>query len=90
MKEVLQEENKIKRFWIWLWYNDIFRIFFVLIPSYFIILVPFCCYFFGENTSKAILPFVYLFVFAYAMINNDYSNLRRIGMNEYREKIKEE
>lgn len=81
--------KKINNCWIWFWYCDITRLFFVLIPSYFVLLVPTLLLFnVPEEHFKSILMFTYIGVFLFALIDNDYSNLRKIGLNEYREKLK--
>lgn len=81
--------TKLNHFWIWFWYSDITRIFIVLIPSYFLLLIP-LLFLFEISTSyfASILSFTYLFVFFVAMMDNNYSNLRKIGLDEYRKKLK--
>ena len=82
------EKNKIKIAWIWLWYNDITRVFIVLIPTYFVVLIPFMLYIgVPENAFSNILSIVYVIVLVWGVCDNDYSNLRRIGLDEYRRPI---
>jgi len=40
----------------------------------------------GE-TLRGILIGIYVLLFVWALLDNDYSNLRRIGMDEYRRKL---
>jgi hypothetical protein len=43
---------------------------------------------FGQGEYlREVAMFTYLFFVACALFDNDYSNLRRIGMDEYRNKI---
>lgn len=81
------EKNRLKRAWIWIWYNDVTRICVLMglpvIPLIFVIAIVF-----GHGEYLRILALVaYGVLVGWAMIDNDYSNLRRIGMNEYRKKI---
>lgn len=80
--------TKINHFWIWFWYSDLTRMFVVLIPSYFVILIPLLVWIeVPESYFASILSFCYFFVFFVAMMDNDYSNLRKIGLDEYRRKL---
>lgn len=83
-----QETNKLKRLWIWFWYNDFTRLFIIMLPSYFVILVP-LLHIFGlpdEYMLDTILT-IYMVVLMWAFCDNDYSNLHRIGLDEYRKKL---
>lgn len=81
------ETNKFKRAWIWFWYNDITRICILMglpiIPVVFTVGVIFGF----DEYLRGVAMFAYTFTFGWALLDNDYSNLRRIGMNEYRKKI---
>lgn len=80
------ETNRLKKAWIWLWYNDITRLsLFLGIPVLFIILKSL---FKMDESFDSIFFIGYLSIFIWAIIDNDYSNLRRIGMDEYRRKLK--
>ena len=88
-----EEKNKLKRAWIWFWYNDFTRMFLILIPTYFVILVPililFCNWMGIEHERmRIILSIIYIFVLVLAVYDNNYSNLRRIGLTEYRKPLK--
>lgn len=89
-QEVIQEQNKLKRLWIWIWYNDWFRTIFILLGIWWAIPLIILLRYLGlsEDISKNIVCLLYVMLIGLAMIYNDYSNLRRIGLNEYREKIK--
>ena len=82
------ETNKIKRFWIWFWYNDVTR-FGVLFGAY-LPLIAVCLYRVGldAETIKKTLAFIYLSVFWLAVFDNDYSKLRRIVRDKYKRKLK--
>jgi hypothetical protein len=81
-----QEKNNLKRAWIWLWFNDWTRMLVLLgLP---ILPCVFIAYHLGMRESlKDVAVFSYLFFLCWAMTDNDYSNLRRIGMDEYRRKL---
>lgn len=81
------ETNKFIRAWIWFWYNDITRLC-VLIGVPVIPVVAATTAVFGPGEYlRTVAGVTYVLFFAWALIDNDYSNLRRIGMNEYRKKI---
>lgn len=83
--------SKLEKIWILFWYNDITRLFLVLIPTYFIILVPLLKLFnFSDELLGRILLLTYIFILMLAGHFNDYSNLRKIGLDEYRKPLKEE
>lgn len=83
-----QETNKFIRLWIWTWYNDYTRLFVVMLPSYFVILIPLLhiCGLPDKYMMDTILS-IYVIILMMAFCDNDYSNLRRIGLNEYRRKL---
>lgn len=81
--------NKYKRFWISFWYNDSTRIAVVLgVP---IIPLYVCLSLIGVDFkySVYICEFFYFSLILWAIIDNDYSNLRKIGMDEYRKPLDE-
>jgi len=83
------EKNKLKIAWIWLWYNDITRIFFMSgIPLIPIVYLAFILGFPVDHLRMLAMT-VYAIFMILMIIFNDYSNLRRIGMNEHREKLKD-
>lgn len=78
--------SKWKKAWIWFWYNDITRICLIIIPLYNIALIP-LLYFLGirdPELMKVIMVGIWGILFTWGMIDNDYSNLRKIGLDEYR------
>lgn len=83
----MQETNKFKRAWIWFWYNDITRICIITgLPIIPILLL--CCYLFGTGEYlRGVAMFSYCFFVGWAFLDNDYSNLRKIGLDEYRRKL---
>jgi len=81
--------TKIKKYWIWFWYNEWTRIFIVMIPSYFIFLIPLLMWLdINEKIFRLILCITYVFIFCWAILDNDFSNLRKIDMDEYRRPLK--
>lgn len=81
------ETNRLKRAWIWIWYNDITRLCVLLgLPVIPVMLIAMSIFGPGEYL-RTVAGAAYILFFGWAMIDNDYSNLRRIGMNEYRKKI---
>jgi len=87
---VKQEQNKFKRAGIWLWYNDWFRIIFIMLGVWWLIPLMLYLRYLGmsQEDSSDLICGLYLLIFFIGMVFNDYSNLRRIGMNEYRRKLK--
>ena len=81
------ETNKYKRAWIWFWYNDITRICILLGAP----LIPVAAMLMLLNINPEIIRkicvTIYAMLFAWMIMDNDYSNLRRIGMDEYRRKL---
>jgi len=83
----MEEKNKFKRAWIWFWYNDITRIF-IIIGLPIIPIVLLVAYLFGTGEYlRNVALITYGFFLCWLMIDNDYSKLRRIGMDEYRKKL---
>ncbi|EGR2227201.1 hypothetical protein DZF79_02895 [Vibrio parahaemolyticus] len=94
MQQVIEEKNKLKRMWISFWYNNSTRSYFVLLGLHLIFTLPAVIYplsllgvSFDFESGKFLAAILYLSVAYWAIIDNDYSNLRRIGLNERREKI---
>lgn len=83
--------SKIKKWWYRFWYNDKTRIFGVMIPSYFIVLIPLMIWIhIPEEYFRGILSFIYIMIFSWGVIDNDYSKLRETGIDEYRKPLKAE
>lgn len=83
--ETRQEQNPLKRGWIWFWYNDTTRLLGVLLPSYFAVLLPLLLWLgLPAAYMRETVSLVYILVVAWAMIDNDYTNLNRIGLDAYR------
>lgn len=83
-----QEKNKIIRAWIWFWYNDFTRVC-VLLGVPIIPMIAFAFAIFGPGVYlRGVAITTYIVFFGWAFLDNDYSNLRRIGLDEYRKKIK--
>ena len=81
------ETNKFVRAWIWFWYNDATRICIIIgIPILPAIAVSYVIFGPGEYL-RGVAMATYLFFCLWAGTDNDYSNLRRIGLDEYRRKL---
>lgn len=79
--------HPLHKAWIWLWYNDITRLM-VLIGVPVIPVLVLSYYVFGPGEYLRLLAGAsYIVFFCWAMLDNDYSNLRRIGLDEFRNKI---
>jgi len=75
----------MKKAWIWFWYNQWTRIFVVLIPTYFVILIPLLKLLgVPEETFNKYLGLIYMGIFWWAVFDNDFSKLRHIGLDEHR------
>jgi len=84
----MRKIGKLHAAWIWFWYNDMTRTFFVVIPTHYLIIVPVLLWSGMDVKSIGdILWPIYGLILAWAFIDNDYSNLRKIGLNEYRKKL---
>lgn len=82
---IKQVQNPIKRFFIKLFYSDWFRIFFMIIPIWLFIPLVFITVYLPSDieVARMLISIVYLVLFFTGMFANDYSNLRRIGLDEY-------
>ncbi len=79
-----QEQRKWARAWIWFWYNDITRLFLIGgVPALLAAVVLAWLGVSGEALKNGVIT-TYLGVFVWALLDNDYSQLRRIGLDEYR------
>lgn len=79
--------NKFICAWIWVWYNDITRLCIVVgMPSFIAVIMARAFFGPGEHL-KCVAMATYIGFFAWALLDNNYSNLRRIGLDEYRRKL---
>jgi hypothetical protein len=79
----------LKKYWCFFWYRDVTRLLFIMVPSYFILLIPFLVWVgLPSEYMKDTLVFVYILGFAWAMCDNDYSKLRKYGRDEYHRPLK--
>jgi len=85
------EMNKFKRWWIWIWYNDITRIFLVMCPIWAVFAVILMAYLkIDFPIIRPVITGLWGILFLLMVTDNDYSNLRRIGLTEYRKPIHNE
>jgi hypothetical protein len=70
----------LHRGWIRFWYNTVTRLLFVLLPGYFVGLIPLLRYLeVPPEYANKVLVAAYVGVFLWAMVDNDFSQLNRIG-----------
>jgi hypothetical protein len=83
------ETNSLMRAWIWFWYNPTTRFMLVLVPTYFILLVP-AFYYVGVRGEalRGCISVTYILVLLWAMVDNDYTKLERIGLDVNRRPLK--
>lgn len=78
-----------KRFWISFWYNDVTRMIGVLGGLHLLPTLVLLAYLSVDGeTIQTLLAIQYLAVFAWAMVDNDYNNLNKIGLDCYRKPLK--
>ncbi|MCY9861539.1 hypothetical protein OTK49_03280 [Vibrio coralliirubri] len=85
----------LKRAFIWVWYHDNFRFPFVLMGGHLLFTLPPILFLaklvnlelHGEDIRTIALMLVTL-MYLLALTYNDYSNLRRIGLDEHRSPLK--
>ena len=86
-EKYIKETNKFKRLWISLWYHDTTRLLvmmgFPVVITFFILKVSFEL----NSIPPEVYATQYVLIFCWMMIDNNYSNLRRIGLDEYRKKL---
>ena len=83
------ETNKFIRAWIWFWYNDITRVC-ILLGLHLILTIPLLILVGVSGESlKTIVMAQYVFMIVWAVADNDYSNLNRIGLSVNRKPLKE-
>ena len=87
---VKQVQNPIYRLIIRVWYSEWFRGCILFgIPHVPVLIYLACKYNWNSDLGEAIVLGSYLMFFALGLAINDWSNLRRIGLTEYHEKIQE-
>lgn len=85
-----QSESRLwVRAWIWFWYNNTTRCLVVLFPSYFVLIIPALLQLeLSDEAFRRTLALVYFAVFAWAVRDNNYANLERIGLDVERRPLK--
>jgi hypothetical protein len=85
---VKQIQNPLHRLFVRVWYSDWFRFFFILLPLWWIFIVVILASFDVDRDLIVLLSVSeYLLMATAAIEYNDYSNLRRIGLDENHNKI---
>lgn len=70
--ELRMETNKLKRAWIWVWYNDITRICVLLgLPVIPVLIITATVFGSGEYL-RAVAGATYILFFGWALMDNDY------------------
>lgn len=81
--------SRTQAIWIWFWYNDIVRFILPLFGLHLVLTLA-GLHFTGlltvleSETIKGILIAQYLFVFLWALADNDYTQLNKIGLTTER------
>jgi hypothetical protein len=89
MPERIKPVGRMHGTWIWFWYSDATRLLLVLFPGHFLVLLPVMLWLHWSGAAiKGVLLGTYLLGIALAMADNDYENLRRIGLDPYRRPLK--
>ena len=88
MVEIDENEIKVGRlqyWWIWCWYNDVTRLVGVLLGLH-VIPTGIVLYNLGvdHDAIRFVIAAQYLVVFGWALIDNDYTNLNKIGLTVHR------
>lgn len=82
------ETRRLVRAWIWFWYNDITRMCVLLgLHLPFVLLGVYALFGPGEYLRNVAIG-AYLAVFMWAMVDNDYTQLERIGLDVYRKPLR--
>ncbi len=85
---MITEQNKFKRAWIWIWYNTYTRVFLGL-GGHVLFIAP-VLYYVGitGESLRFWSSMSYILVIAWAVVDNDFSNLNRIGLDVDRRPLK--
>ena len=86
---VVQEQNRLKRAFIWIWYSGKFRVIFILFNFWWLLPLMLWLYSLGLDIQavKCIAFLLHMSLFMMGCIFNDFSNLRKIGLDEYRNSL---
>ena len=93
---IKQIQNPIARFFIKLWYSFWYRVIFIAFPTWSIIfaLISLLVYKIGFIKQLDFMPVlmgtIYGLNFWLGLLFNDYSNLRKIGLDEYHQPLSED
>ena len=88
INNIKQIQNPLHRLVVRVWYSDWFRFLFVMLPLWWIPVVAILVSFdVDQQIIVALFASEYLLVATAAIAFNDYSNLRRIGLDEDHNKI---
>jgi hypothetical protein len=86
-----EEKNKLKRAWIWFWYNNTTRFLLILFPSYLALVIPALLYLnFTGEAMRHTISLIYVAGIFWAMMDNDYSQLERIGLDVDRRPLRKQ
>ncbi|MNR71337.1 hypothetical protein D3C71_19520 [compost metagenome] len=84
------ERRKLVRAWIWFWYNDLTRLLLVLSGGHLALTGP-LLWLLGlrEEALRTGVIAAYVVVVVWALLDNDYTNLHRIGLDTQRRPLKQ-
>ena len=82
--------SKFQKAWIWIWYNDATRLLFIFFGGNLLLTIPLLFLWSGldAETIRGVAAAQYAMFFGWGILDNDYSNLRKIGMDEFRNHLK--
>jgi len=85
---IAPEKRPLVRAWIWFWYNDVTRLGLMLgLPIPLVLLGAYSLFGPGEYLRNVAI-FSYLLGLGWAMLDNDYTQLERIGLDVYRKPLR--
>ncbi len=81
--------HPVHRAWIWFWFNDWTRLLVVGLGGHLLLFIPllYALGVQGEALRSASIG-LYLAILGWAMVDNDYTNLNKIGLDVYRRPLK--
>lgn len=75
-----------ERIFIRVWYNNLFRVLFILLGGNLLLTGPLIIHFMGDEAGN-IFAIQYLIMFSIALTFNDYTNLNKIGRDTQGNKL---
>ena len=79
--------SKVEFWWIRFWYNDITRILGVLLGGFTALIYIALYYIEPMLLNRIVVEIIYIVIMGCSILDNDYSKLRKTGLDEYRRKL---